>query len=395
MTHLKTIQRRALLQTLAFAALRAEPADRIVSVKAAPIPLLPTSRFGKAEFKADYDPARLRWFGPFSQLAGSILVQIRTQAGLTGYGMGGGGSAAVHIIDNHLKDLLIGANPGNIALLWDQMFASSSFYGRRGVPIMAMSGIDLALWDILGKRAGQPVWQLLGGAARDRVPAYFTGTNVPRAIELGFTAVKFGLAGDASPEALIETLTGARKAMGPSARLMVDVLCRWDVDTAIAFCRRAEPIGLYFLEEPIYPDDVHGYARLVREIGTTRIACGEHEFTHFGFAELIRNKAADILQPDLTWTGGLTAGRRILGLANAAGLPVMPHRGGSLFGIHLAIANKEIPMAESFGTGESGNELMEIFTPVCEKGHYLAPAKPGLGFEVSSAVLKRYAPSLA
>jgi L-rhamnonate dehydratase len=383
------------MQTVAGAALYGEPADRIVSVKASPIPLLPTSRFGKAEFKSDHDPARSRWFGPFSQLAGSILVQIQTSGGLTGYGMGGGGTAAVHIIENHLKDLLIGTNPSNIELLWNQMYASSSFYGRRGLPVMAMSGIDLALWDMLGKRLGQPVWQLLGGAARERVPAYFTGTDVPRAMELGFTAVKFGLAGDASPDALIERLTNARKALGPRGRLMVDVLCRWDVDTAIEFCRRAEPVGLYFLEEPLYPDDVHGYARLVREISTTRIASGEHEFTHFGFAELIRNKAADILQPDLTWTGGLTTARRILGLANAAGLVVIPHRGGSLFAIHLAIAHNEIPMAESFGTGESGNELMKIFTPVCEKGQYLAPTKPGLGFDLPAATLKRYAPSLA
>jgi L-rhamnonate dehydratase len=308
--------------------------------------------------------------------------------------MGGGGTAAVHIIDNHLKDLLVGANPSNIELLWNQMFASSSFYGRRGLPIMAMSGIDLALWDIFGKRVGQPVWQLLGGAARERVPAYFTGGNIPRAIEHGFTAVKLGLMGDASPDALIGRLKDARRAMGKDARLMVDVLCRWDVDTAIEFCRRAEPIGLHFLEEPIYPDDVHGYARLVREIRTTRIACGEHEFTHYGFAELIRNKAAHILQPDLTWAGGLTAGRRILALANAAGLDVMPHRCGSLFGIHLAVANSEIPMAESFGTGEAGNELMEIFTPVCEKGEYLAPAKPGLGFDLPATALKRFAPSL-
>lgn len=389
------IPRRIFLQTLAATALHAQPADRIVSVKAAAVPLLPTSRFGKAEFKSDHDPARLRWFGPFSQLAGSILVQIRTQAGLTGYGMGGGGTAAVHIIDNHLKDLLIGTNPSNIELLWNQMFASSSFYGRRGLPVMAMSGIDLALWDILGKRVGQPVWQLLGGAARERVPAYFTGGDIARAMELGFTAIKFGVTGDASPDALIERLKDARKAMGERARLMVDVLCRWNVETAIEFCRRAEPIGLHFLEEPLYPDDVHGYARLVREIRTTRIACGEHEFTHYGFAELIRNKAAHILQPDLTWTGGLTAGRRILALANGAGLDVMPHRGGSLFGIHLAIANSEIPMAESFGTGESGNELMEIFTPVCEKGEYLAPKKPGFGFDLPAGTLKRFAPSLA
>lgn len=375
--------------------LAADSADRIVSVKAAPIPLLPTSRFGSAQFKSDDDPARKRWFGPFSQLAGSILVQIRTKDGLTGYGMGGGGSAAVHVIENHLKDLLLGANPANVELLWDQMFASSSFYGRRGLPVMAMSGIDLALWDIRGKRAKKPVWELLGGMAQKSVVSYFTGANIEKAVELGFVALKLGAGGEAVPSAMLEAVGKARQALGPKGFVMVDVLCRWDVETALDFCRRVAPHGLYFLEEPLYPDDVAGYARLAREVKSTKIACGEHEFTHFGFAEVIRNRMAHILQPDLTWTGGLTAGRRILELAKQAGLPLMPHRGGSLFAVHLAIANKEIAMAESFGTAESGNELMELFTPPFEKGRYLAPQGHGLGFEIPATVLQKHAPSLA
>jgi L-alanine-DL-glutamate epimerase-like enolase superfamily enzyme len=183
-----------------------QTADRIVSVKAAPLPLLPTSRFGTREFKDDRDPARWRWFGPFSQLAGSILVQIRTHAGITGYGMGGGGTAAIHIIDNHLKDLLLGANPANIELLWDQMYSSSSFYGRRGLPVMAISGIDFALWDIAGKRAGKPVWQLLGGSPRERVTAYYTGRDVRPAVDLGFTAMKFGLLNDPTADEIVGLL---------------------------------------------------------------------------------------------------------------------------------------------------------------------------------------------
>lgn len=388
------ISRRLCGLALGAAALRGQDADRIVSVRAVPIPLLPTSRFGTAQFQGDQDPARKRWFGPFSQLAGSILVQIRTKEGLTGYGMGGGGSAAVHIIENHLKDLLVGANPSNIELLWEQLYASSSFYGRRGLPVMAISGIDLALWDILGQRKQQPVWQLWGGAAQKSVISYFTGTNIERAVELGFQALKFGATGDASFPALLEALRKGRAALGARGFLMVDVLCRWDVQTALRFCRDAEPFGLHFLEEPLYPDDVAGYARLVREVRHTKIACGEHEFTHFGFAELIRNRCAHILQPDVTWTGGLTTARKILALAKSAGLPVMPHRGGSLFAIHLAIAHAEIPMAESFGTAESGNELMELFTPEFEKGRYLAPQRPGIGFEMTNAILRRHAPQL-
>jgi L-rhamnonate dehydratase len=390
----RSLTRRGAMAAVTGGVMRGEAADKIVSVKAAAVPLLPASRFGTASFAGDFDAARKRWFGPFSQLAGSILVQIRTQQGLTGYGLGGGGGAAVYVIEKHLQDLLLGANPSNIELLWDQMFASSSFYGRRGLPVMAMSGIDLALWDILGRRLKQPVWQLLGGAARASVPSYFTGANVQKAVELGFQALKFGTSGDGSPEAMLTAVRKGREALGPNGFVMVDTLCRWDVEMALEFCRRVERFRLHFLEEPLYPDDVAGYARLVREVKTTKIACGEHEFTHFGFAELIRNRMAHILQPDVTWTGGLTAARRVMPLARAAGLTVMPHRGGSLFGIHLAIANADIPMAESFGTAESGNELMEVFTPRFVKGEYLAPEGAGLGFEMTAGLLKKYAPGL-
>jgi L-rhamnonate dehydratase len=175
---------------------------------------------------------------------------------------------------------------------------------------------------------------------------------------------------------------------------MLDMLCRWDVERALKFCRQAEDLRLYFLEEPLLPDDAEGYARLCREVKTTKIASGEHEFTHYGFEEIIRNKASHILQPDLTWAGGLTAGRRILALAGKAGLPVLPHRGGSLFGIHLAIANSQITMAESFGTGEPGNEMMQVFTPPFEKGHYFPPTRPGIGADLTDALLKRFTPTL-
>ncbi|MBM3769279.1 MAG: hypothetical protein FJW32_28185, partial [Acidobacteria bacterium] len=161
----------------------AQGMQRIDSVRAWVMPLLPTARFGTAKFRDDHDPARTRWFGPFSQLAGSILVEIKTTGGLTGYGLGGGGSAAVHVIETHLKDLLLRADPSNIELLWEQMYQSSLFYGRKGVAIQAISGIDLALWDLAGKAANQPVYKLLGGATKDKVAVYLTSKNV----EMGVT----------------------------------------------------------------------------------------------------------------------------------------------------------------------------------------------------------------
>jgi L-rhamnonate dehydratase len=375
------------------------PRQQITSVKAATLQLLPTARFGKREFTSDHDPARMRWFGPFSQLSGTILVQIRTDQGIIGYGLGGGGGAAVYIIENHLKDLLIGADARNVQLLWDQIFSSTSFYGRKGLAIQALSGIDLALWDVAGKAMNQPVWRMLGGAAREKTRAYLTGNNVDMGLKLGFTAFKLPM--DVSPhqgpEAMkkgVARLVEARKQIGPDALLMIDVLCRWNVEYTIEFAARAEEAKLFFLEEPLLPDDLAGYERLCREVKSTKIASGEHEFTHYGFDVLLRHDAAQVLQPDLTWSGGLTTGIRVAEMAAARRVPVAPHRGGSVYGMQLIAHHPACILAESFGTGEPGNEVMGMLTAPFDKGFYLPPPGPGCGVTWPNEVLKKFAPAL-
>ena len=371
------------------------PSLEIDSVRAVPLSLLPPSRFGSNQFKGDRDPARFRWFGPFSQLAGATLVEIKTAGGLVGHGMGGGGGAACYVIENHLRDLLIGANAMNPELLWDQMFSSSSFYGRKGIAVQAISGIDLALWDLAGKARGVPVHKLLGGAVQAKVPGYFTSAKPEIGLELGFTAFKLPM--EISPEApdarqrIVERLVEARRTVGKNAQLMIDVLCRWTVPFTIEMAQRIADadVRLTFIEEPILPDDIPGYETLCREVKGTRIASGEHEYTHFGFHELIRHKAAHILQPDLTWSGGLTTGKRVLALATQAGLPVMPHRGGSAFAMQLIVTSKQCPLAESFGTGEN-NEMWSRLAAPFEKGFYRAPEAPGMGIELPQGVLKQY-----
>ena len=385
------------------AAAMAKPALKITSVKAAPLPV----RGGVAarnpstarRVLSDFEPARWRQFGPFSQLAGAILVQIRTDQGITGYGMGGGGGAAVYIIENHLSDLLVGTNPMNIELLWDQMFASTSFYGRRGLAIMAISGIDLALWDIAGKIAGLPVYRLLGGPTKEKVPAYYTGNDVEQGLKLGFRGVKISNFNDArgGKDGLrrdAERILAARKTLGPEPLLMVDALCAWDVPYTLELAERVAEAGLYFIEEPLLPDDIDGYTQLCHDLRGTRIASGEHEATRFGFQQLIRNKAVHVLQPDVSWSGGLTECRRIAQLGAAHGLPVLPHRGGSVYGMSLILSSNGPSMAESFGTGSSANELMELLTPKYEAGFYYPFEAPGFGVEFKAGVLKAYAPGL-
>jgi L-rhamnonate dehydratase len=383
------VKRRSFLTATAALPLAAQPTpiQRIDSVRARVLPLLGTGRFGTAKFKDDYDPNRNRWFGPFSQLSGSILVEIKTTGGLTGYGLGGGGSAAVHVIETHLKDLLLKADPANIELLWDQMYNSSLFYGRKGIAIQAISGIDLALWDLAGKTANLPVYKLLGGKTKDRVPVYLTSKKVELGLDKGIRAYKLPI--DSSPHEgkegmrkAVAEIEAARKAIGPDAELMIDVLCRWNVPYTMEMADRLAPSKLMFIEEPLNPDDLAGYHQLCQKIETTKIAHGEHEYTRYGFENLITRKAAHILQPDITWSGGLTELRRIAALAQAAQLPIIPHRGGSLFGLHFILATPNCNLAESFGIGEPGNEMMQAMSPKFADGHIYPSDKPGFGLSL-------------
>lgn len=376
--------------------LAAQGLQRIDSVRAWVMPLLPTARFGTAKFKDDHDPARMRWFGPFSQLAGSILVEIKTTGGLTGYGLGGGGSAAVHVIETHLKDLLLKADPSNIELLWEQMYQSSLFYGRKGVAIQAISGIDLALWDLAGKTANQPVYKLLGGATKDKVAVYLTSKNVEIGVSQGIRAFKLPI--DSSPhegaagmKKAVDEIEAARKTIGPDSQLMIDVLCRWNVDYTLEMAERLAPSKLYFIEEPLNPDDMAGYAQLCARVRSTKIAHGEHEYTRYGFENVIARKAAHLLQPDITWSGGLTELRKIAALASAHQLPLVPHRGGSLYGLHLVLATAHCNLAESFGVGEKGNDIMAAMSPRFANGYLYPSDKPGFGVDLTEALIQKHA----
>lgn len=372
---------------------------RITSVAASPLQVRKSPAAGGGVTLPDFDHRRWRSFGPFSQLNGAILVRIQTDQGITGYGMGGGGGAACYIIANHLRDLLLGVNPLNIEVIWDQLFASTSFYGRRGVAIQALSGIDLALWDIAGKHAGAPVYRLLGGPTKDRVPGYYTGNDVERGLKLGLAGVKisnFATArqGRDGMRTNVEKILDARRRIGPEPLLMADALCAWDVPYTLELAQRVAGARLHFLEEPLLPDDIASYSRLCAEIQGTKIASGEHEATLYGFAALLRERAAHVLQPDVTWSGGLTECRRISMAAEAAGIPVVPHRGSSIYGMTLILTSRSNTLAESFGTGDSGNELMELLTPPLEKGHYLPPKGAGFGVDFTPGVLKKFAPGL-
>ena len=366
------------------------PAHRIRAVDAYPIYINQRSDglLDPPTFSSDDDPRRWRWGGPFEQLPSAIIAIIKTDQGVTGFGMGAGGSAAVEIIDGHLKHLLMDANPLNVEQLWDQMYQSAIFYGRRGLFAMALSAVDNALWDIAGKHAGQPVHALLGGASRDRIALYQTGGDVAAGRAAGVRNFKRSLpVNPATPPAALDravtSVLEARDVLGPDGgNLMTDCVSRnGTVDWAVGLAERLRPAGLYFMEELLSPDDVFGYAELVRRIGGggpgwTRVACGEHEYTEHGFEVLVRVGSAEILQPDITWCGGTTAGRRIARLVEAAGLEIIPHRGGSSWGLPIALISPSCTMAESF---PAGSAILDAMSPAVENGDVVAPTAPGFG----------------
>ena len=338
-------------------------------------------------FSGDDDPRRWRYGGPFEQLPSAIIAIIKTNAGITGFGMGAGGSAAVEIIDGHLKHLLVGTNPLNVDQLWDQMYSSAVLYGRRGIFAMALSAVDTALWDIKGKHAGQSVHALLGGQPDDRVAVYQTGGDIAAGKALGIRHFKRILpigphSSEDETDQWIDDVFAAREAMGPEGNLMTDCVSRnGTVDWAVGVAERLRPANLYFMEELLSPDNVFGYAELVEKIGGggpgwTKVACGEHEYTEHGFEVLVRLGSAEVLQPDITWCGGLTAAKRIADLVEAAGLELIPHRGGSLWGLPISLTAPSCTMAESFATG---SPILDAMQAPFENGDFLAPTEPGFG----------------
>jgi L-alanine-DL-glutamate epimerase-like enolase superfamily enzyme len=280
--------------------------------------------------------------GGMQSARGGLLVEVETDAGITGIGEAGvGGGNTRHVVETQLRPMLVGEDPLLIEGLWQKMFARTRQFGRRGIVMNAISGIDIALWDIAGKVAKLPVYRLLG-ACRDRVEAYASGgfyqegKSVDRLAgeaegyrARGFKGMKMKigrnpstqthlrhLAGNAQlcevePEEDIARVAAVRKALGPKAKLMVDVNCAWSPAMAIEMGRALEPSKLYWIEEPVATDDIDGSARVAAALATP-IAGYETEIGLYGFRELITRGAVDIVQPDLAWTGGFSEGRTLL-----------------------------------------------------------------------------------
>ncbi len=341
---------------------------------------------------------------------GWVLVEIFTDAGLVGLG-----NAALSplvtkaCIDTYLKPLLLGADPWDTEYLWQQMYRRTMAFGRKGVAMTAISAVDIALWDLLGKSAQQPVYRLLGGRTKKPIPVYASRlysmpldelrVEAQRYKEQGYKAMKlrFGwgpVDGAEGMQRNVELVRTVREVVGDGIDVMADAYMGWTLDYAKRMLPLLEPFHLRWLEEPVIPDDTRGYKEL-KAYGHVPIAGGEHEFTVFGFRDLLEANALDYIQFDTNRVGGISQARKISALAEAYQIPVVPHA-GQMHNYHVVMASLNSPMAEFFPKVdvEVGNELFwYIFDgePVPVDGYIdLDENTPGLGLTVNEESLKRF-----
>jgi len=336
----------------------------------------------------------------------TVLVRVETNSGHSGIGWTADGvGAASNIIRGHLAKFLLGADPSAIELLWDQMFRASIPYGRKGAAIEAISALDLALWDLAGKVAGEPVYKLLGGPVRSTVATYASHLQpvemnkfVEEAVAYkneGYRAMKMRMPGtpqdgDAGISKNVDRVKAIRGAVGSDIALMVDAYMGWNLPFALRMARALEPYQIRWIEEPFIPDEIDAYVELRRRTGIP-IATGEHEFTRYGFKLLIDRGAVDIVQPDIHRAGGLTELRRIAALAGAAGLEVIPHAFCAPT-VQFAAAEVNCPLVEHltipvWAKGQSYPQPWLLGEPEVVGGGVCLSEKPGFGVEINADVL--------
>ena len=341
---------------------------------------------------------------------GWLIVEIFTDNGHVGIG-----NAALaprltkQTIDLYLKPLLIGKDPFDSEFLWQHMYRQTMAFGRKGVAMVAISAVDIALWDLMGKASGQPVFKLLGGRTKRKIPIYASKlySQEPAKLaeeartykEQGYRAMKmrFGwgpVDGAAGMQRNIELVRTIREVIGYEIDLMSDAYMGWTLDYARRMLPLLAPFQLRWLEEPVIPDDIAGYADL-RALGIVPIAGGEHEFTIYGFRQMVEAKALDVIQFDTNRVGGITQARKVAGLAEAYSVPVIPHA-GQMHNFHIVMASLNSPLAEFFPVFdvEIGNELFwYIFEgePKPQDGYIdLCDNQPGLGISVKEDALKEF-----
>lgn len=328
-------------------------------------------------------------------MLGSILVEVETDTGHVGFATGFGGPPACWLINAHFARFVVGADPRDLNRIWDQMFRGSLFYGRKGLTLAAISVVDLALWDLLGKLRGEPVYRLIGGRTKDEIAFYCAGPRPQAAKALGFWGGKVPLPhgpadGPQGVRANVAFLETHRAAVGPDFPLMVDCYMALTVPYAIEMAKAAAHLGIHWWEEVLPPDDFDGHKLLKQALPTEKWTTGEHEYSRYGFRKLIEDRTIDVLKPDVMWVGGLTELLRISAHAAAYDLPVVPHDSGP-YSYHFVMSQPHVPYGEYVANSPDGRSVLPVFgglftdEPVPAEGRLDVSDAPGFGLTLNPA----------
>jgi L-rhamnonate dehydratase len=327
---------------------------------------------------------------------GTLVVEVEASDGTVGFAITTGGEIGAYIVEKHFARFIEGRCVTDIELIWDQLYNSSLYYGRKGVVVNAISGVDLALWDLLGKVRGEPVYHLLGGPARAELQFYATGIRPDLAKALGFIGGKMPLhhgpaEGEEGMRRNLAELATMRERVGGDFWLMFDCWMSLDLEYALRLVRAASELGLRWIEEALPPDDYWGYAALRRQMPPgVLVSTGEHEATRWGFRMLLEMGCCDMIQPDVGWCGGLSELMKIAALADAHGVLVVPH-GSSVYSYHFVISRPNSPFAEFLMMSPGADEVVPMFAPllldepVPVNGRMKVPDRPGFGVRLNTA----------
>ena len=337
----------------------------------------------------------------------ATIVEVEADNGLVGFGEALtrlGPSAAREVVQNILKPAVLGADPMNVDVLWEKMFSTMKSRGHwKGFMIEAISGVDIALWDLIGKALNQPVSTLLGGRHHEKLEAYASSIMLMERSEMvkeakdlvkqGFKKikVKVGLG--------VETDSGnikaIRETVGPDIGIMLDANCGFSTEEALRLGVMVEPLNILWFEEPVPPHDLEGYARLSDSLRIPVVG-GESEFTRWGFRDLILRGKVSVIQPDIARCGGFTEARKIAALASSHGVTVAPHTGASgavsiAAAVHWASSLSNLYLFEHMYT-ENPLRTKILKEPILEfqNGFVKVPSGPGLGIEIDKNKMKKY-----
>ncbi|MBD1382870.1 L-rhamnonate dehydratase [Metabacillus arenae] len=324
----------------------------------------------------------------------TIVVEVEADTGEIGFGISTGGYPAAWIIKNHLDRFIVGQPVENIEKMWDQMYRSSMYYGRKGLVMNAISAVDLALWDLLGRVRSEPVYSMIGGKVREEIEFYATGPRPDLAKEMGFIGGKMTLTygqadGEEGLRRNIEQAEAMRERVGEDFWLMWDCWMALDLPYAKKLMAKSEELGFKWVEECFNPEDYWSYRELKKSAGNKMMVTGgEHDAARYGFRMLLEFCDLDIIQPDVGWCGGITELIKIGNLAESFGKMVVPH-GSGVYSYHYVITKNNSPFAEYLMVSPDAKSVVPQYYPLIKdeptpkNGRLKLSDAPGFGVELN------------